>query len=197
MMRVFIAFFALSRVAFADGYQISELDTYDPFVEEFLVICGEVALSKDQSPYAGTDIERRLTSRSGVEIYYNGSYMFCSFFSSYYSDASSFDVEDPSDHQPWWLKEPENIADSFDRWIEKNSARFDFLPANGCLKTQTEEDRATTREYARAVSIGKTSRAIVVEITRVPTSYLEPSRGYHRSLVAYTSNSPMKCVKGQ
>jgi hypothetical protein len=119
MMRVFIAFFALSRVAFADGYQISELDTYDPFVEEFLVICGEVALSKDQSPYAGTDIERRLTSRSGVEIYYNGSYMFCSFFSSYYSDASSFDVEDPSDHQPWWLKEPENIADSFDRWIEK------------------------------------------------------------------------------
>lgn len=171
----------------------AEHHTYNPFVSEFLKICGYIGISGE--PFYKSTALSLATLFSGltIEVRAKDEYIFCSLFGSYNSNVSRNGEEQSPALGSVWLEDASSIGVSFDRWVEEFQVSAKLQPNTNCLTSPDELDVVTQLLYSRAVSVGETKRVIVVEIKRILDSYLEPNRGYSDVLFAWSTNSPAEC----
>lgn len=183
-----------SSVALAEDNNIGAGDQYNYFTQDFLRICGEMALSGNPPSIGASETTIELTATTRFHIFNRDERVICSLHASYGSSVSGLTEQELLTISPEWLENPEIFGPAFDTWILENETENFLHPNTDCLGILPYGDSVTEVLYSRAVSIKDTGRVIVVEVTRLVQSILEPSRGFQVRLHAIAYNFPPACL---
>lgn len=181
-----------SGVALAED--IGAGDWFNYFDDSFLRICGQMALTENHPFTGSSDTTIELTTRTRLDIYNRDELVICSLHASYGSPVSGLTREELLAVSPQWLENPETIGTASDTWILENETEFLLHPNTSGLGILPYGDSVTEVLYSRAVSVKDTGRIIVLEITRLVQSVLEPDRGFQIRLHAMATNLPPTCI---
>lgn len=166
----------------------------NPFVHDFLPICGQLAISGTQSRIWYSKLAKTLAAGSPLEIKIKNDIAACSLVKSYSSNVSDIGQARRQKLQPWWLKDISHIESAFDSWIRANRSVAHLRAASNCERKRGRTGPVDEVLYSRSVSVGNSRRIILVQITRSAHSYLEPDRGHSTTLTALAINGPADCV---
>jgi len=161
-----------------------------PFSNGFLTTCGDVFLDGLENAAVPT---YRGISREGVaqiKVTKFDDALFCNLFETYTNDVSDIAPAKRQQFQPKWLKDPLQVAEQFDSWIDAHSNEYDLTSIDGC-RSGPKSNVATV--YTKVITLADTGRVLSVELSQANDA--DTGQVTATTLNAWTSNAAADCAR--